>query len=259
MTLDFTNSKVSIEKIGEKLSVLDKVYDKYLKKIYEDYERFIKKDLLNLVECYYDNHIEIQKEPFISFVTKGSLFENIRTELLLNFFRENKLGEIKSFPNFKGIDENDVKYSLKTQFNITFNSNVTTHKLFDACIKENLTLEEFAKNIRGSYAVRIKAEIDRQRKENIMTEEIKTSLRSVIPTFEFDNPLIPYVMYRLIVNEFKRNNYFAEYSEEERLAKGLITIMSMYFDLEDISMITNIDITDIINITSDVSKTLIRD
>lgn len=259
MLLDFTNDKVSAEEVGKKVLVVDKVYYRYIEKIYEDYKRFIENDLLILVERYTDKHMEIQKDPFVSFITKGSLYESIRTELLVNFFRENKLGEINSFNYAQNADENDIKFSLKSQFNITFNSNVTTLKLFEACMKEIPSLDEVMKGIKGNILSRIKLEIMKQRKETPLTPEMKKTLTNIIPSFEFDNPLIPYAMYKLLVSEFKRKNFFMDYKEEERIYYALNTLILMHLDLEDIALITNMSVEDIQSIIDNKAKKLIRD
>ncbi len=259
MILDFTNNKVSAEEVGKKVLVVDKVYYRYIEKIYEDYKRFIENDLLILVERYTDKHMEIQKDPFVSFITKGSLFESIRTELLVNFFRENKLGEINSFSYAQTTDENDIKFSLKSQFNITFNSNVTTLKLFEACMKEIPSLDEVMKGVKGNILSRIKLEIMKQRKDNPLTSEMKKTLTNIIPSFEFDNPLVPYTMYKLIISEFKRKNFYMEYNEEERKYYALNTLIAMHFDLKDISLITNMNEDAILDITNNKAKKLIRD
>ena len=86
---------------------------------------------------------------------------------------------------------------------------------------------------------------------------MKKSLIAIFPDMQLDNPLIPYSMLKLVVNEFKRSNFLE--NVDDKLYQGIIILMGIGFEIGDISMLINMKEKDIMNITTENARKLIRD
>ena len=249
MIFDFTNMN-ELKDIDIQNNY-NKEYENYLRKVYQDYERFIKEDLINIIKIYKNKRIDIQAMPVFNFTTKSSLFENIRYEWITNFFRENNLGTIKTFnapPDHLDNDKYKVRHSLKVQFNIFFSSRANLNNLYASCKKEIPCFEDMLHTLKTNPIERVKKELLKQRKEVFLTDEIKDKLTSIIPNINFENPLLPYVMFKIVVNELNYRHYLANIPENERLYNLILLMNDMGFMLDEIAMFLNVSNEEIIDI-----------
>ncbi len=251
--------KVTLEELKNKYELeKNKFYEKDYEIVYEEYKRFIKEDLASLIEDYFNKHIYTLNGKINNINVVGSLFENIRLEWLEKFFRDNNLGKISCFPSVINND-NEVKYTLITKYNIRFNSSTTFEDLFKACMKNIPPLEEMKMYFKINPITKMKNELEKQKKAVPLNNEMYDKLSDIFPKITFDSEIVPYNMFKLVINEFKLKNYFEDVTSEDKLALAIQTLVKMNFSYEYIAIFTGIDINAIVTMTKNKTLELRRD
>lgn len=226
-----------------------KLYEKPYENIYIEYKRFITNDMAAFIyQLIKEQKFEIGGKAF-QIVVKGSLFENVRIKWLENYFRNNNIGTISHVGLITNDNRNaDVKYSLRSRFNISIAPNVNLEKLLDVLNYEIPSLDKLKADLKRKPAELIKEELELQRKNSMLTEEMKKNLRFVFPNAAVDSNLVPYKMFYLIVNELKIKNYLNSVDQENITIEGLKLLEKMHFSIDSISLFTGIPVIDIENV-----------